>query len=262
MVRRVARVRLLGLAALLAVSLSPVAKGAWAAEHEDLQVPNLVPLVPTDIGVDYADGSDVLLPTFAIRFTTSIANRGEYALDLLGRPDPTRGMQAAAAEQCVRWAATVCLERRSAGDFVWHSGTGHNHYHLEGFAKYELRRLLEDGSPDLTDEGLAAGGEKVSFCIVDFERDPESSSRPPNPLYSTSTCNILFQGISPSWMDTYGRGLGGQQILIHPDLVDGKYALMITVDPDGKLYESEDGDNASFRRVELYNDRRRVRLLP
>lgn len=251
--------RFAALAILLVAALPSIAGRASANEH-DLQLPNLVPLVPSEIRLDHADGSDVLFPTFAVRFSVSVTNRGDYALELLGRPDPLASGQAS-AEQCVRWIESVCAERRPAGEFVWHSGAGHNHYHLQDFAKYELRYLLEDGSPDLSEEGVAAGGDKASFCIVNFERDPESPPKNGNPFYNTTMCNYVFQGISPGWMDTYGYHLAGQQIVIHDDLADGKYALMATVDPDEQLFEASHEDNVTFRRIELYDNRRRIRLL-
>lgn len=245
----------------LALSMLTQAPAARAATLGPDQLPNLVPLSARELSIGLADGSSVFDPTYAIRFSTSMANRGEYAFDLIGIPKDVE-RQRASAMQCVYFQVSQCVERREVGELVWHSGD-HNHYHLEDFALYELRRLLEDGTPDWSEEGLVGGGDKVSFCVVNYERDPGSGSAASgNPMYSAATCQLYTQGISPGWMDTYGSYLSGQQIVLTDAITDGRYALLITVNPAGRIAESNLDDNQSVRKVEVYSNRTRIRIVP
>jgi len=211
--------------------------------------PNLVPWEPQDLRVDRADGFD-RPPPYALRFSVTVANRGEVPFDF--EPDGVlvHGEDAIAA-QCVKWVVQrVCTERRPAGRYVWHEA--HGHYHIDDFAMYELRRVYEDYMPDMSAEGLVAGGQKVSFCMLDTTYDGAQPGQVQNPLY-LATCGMGRQGISPGWADTYDWTLDGQQILLE-GVPDGIYALVITVDPLGKFYEVTDYDNVSYTLLELRDD--------
>jgi hypothetical protein len=98
----------------------------------------------------------------------------------------------------------------------------HGHYHLEGWAAYELR--FPDGT-------LAAIGHKQSFCVGDtFAVAPGASSR---------GYDCAFQGLSSGWADVYDRGVPGQWVDVS-GLAGGDYVLVITVNPDGALFEADD----------------------
>jgi hypothetical protein len=133
------------------------------------------------------------------------------------------------------------------GQFVW--DPEHGHWHFGNYAKYELRTLRPDGTPDLTAQGLVAPGQKVSFCVLDTS---QASKNPPGydplrsaPLYTT--CSNYLQGISPGWADEYTAALAGQQILLDETTVaDGTYALVVTINPDGRILESDRSDNQAF----------------
>jgi hypothetical protein len=214
------------------------------------QLPNLVPLTPSDVGVGTADdGSGE-----ALRFTVSTANRGKYALDLTGVPN-SGYPQTSDAYQCVMWTTDrVCQERRQVGTFGFHQA--HLHYHFEDYALYELRHLDAGGEPDMSPEGLVAPGVKASFCLIDYDPDQPSNHplyQNPHPLYLTCTGSfgIGVQGISPGWKDTYSSGLAGQQIEIDGVPRGRDYALVITADPSNRLWESREDDNVSWAKVRL-----------
>lgn len=225
-----------------------------------LTLPNLHPHAPLwDIQIGRAvqavgPGAIVNLPgngPLLLQFTTIAANIGDYPLELLGTP--TGDPLVWDANQCVSWTADrICLERRGAGTMAWHPD--HNHFHFDDFARYELRSLLVDGSPDFSTAGLRGDSGKVSFCLQDSTDD--DSGRPQ--FYAG--CAGALQGISPGWADVYAAGLPGQGIAV-AGIPDGRYALVFTLDPTGRLAESNEADNVSWSTVELSGNGTAVRLV-
>lgn len=212
------------------------------------QLPNLVPLPPLSVGVGRTDDQEGP----ALRFSTAVANRGTQALDLVGIPE---GPEEAMALQCVAWGGPrACATRSPVGRFVWHPD--HAHFHFEDFALYELRRLQGNGLPDMTPQGVAATGGKISFCLIDVEQDRPADNPVyslPHPLYYSCLAGSSSQGISPGWRDVYTSSLTGQQIPID-GVANGRYALVVTTDPDNRLFESDDTDNVAATRLKLTKD--------
>lgn len=231
--------------------LTLVLCAAWLAPARgDVRphLPNLVPLPPLSAGIGPTDDQE----GSAIRLTTAVANRGTQALDLIGVPE---GPEEAAAFQCVVWAGPrACAQRSPVGRFVWHPD--HAHFHFEDFALYELRSLTPRGTPDMSPEAVVATGGKISFCLIDVEPDRPSDNAlysQPYPLYYSCVAGISTQGISPGWRDVYTSSLSGQQIPLE-GVGNGKYAIVVTVDPDNRLYESDETDNAAAVQIKLTKD--------
>ena len=223
-----------------------------AAGGSDAHLPNLVVVAPKEVTLGTSDdGSGP-----ALRFWTSVANRGAYALDVLQVPE---SISRASGFQCITWSSGTCVKRRSAGPLTWHPE--HGHFHFENFVLYELRtfgrgRLVERGT-----QGLAVEAGKASFCLSDTEPDRPRASRSylgGNPTYYCGT-PAGFQGISPSWRDSYAPTLSGQYISID-GLPSGRYALVFTVDPLMKLSESNESDNRTVIGIEI--DREEGRITP
>lgn len=230
--------------ALVCLVVAIAGTGAAARAGGSAQLPNLVPLPPRSIGASLAeDGSQRL----TVRFTVTTQNLGAYPLELLAVKPVDPAVVRQAAEQCVGWAGPrACIERAPAGDLVWHDA--HKHWHFEDYALYEVRALLPDGSPDFGDAGLIAPGGKASFCLIDYESTAGAPGFPEDPFARTGyyqLCAGAFQGISAGWADTYEADLPGQQILMD-GVPAGSYALVITADPDGRIAETDDGDNVSY----------------
>lgn len=217
------------------------------ANAADPQLPNLTPLKPFDIQLEFADDFDFTKPHEALRFSTSSFNSGEYPLELLGAPP--EGASRTVANQCVQWNDRVCTARQPAGHFDFHAS--HGHWHLDDFALYELRRLTKKGKPDMTERGLVATSGKVSFCMMDTANQGEAD--PADPFDSTGfyvSCSGVFQGISAGWADIYTWDLPGQQILVE-NVPDGDYALVITSNASEQLLETSYEDNTSVAKIRL-----------
>ncbi len=238
---------------ILVFVIATLGAGASAAEPE---LPNLVPLPAYDVQIGPADDWSLYEPRLALRFTTAVANRSPYAFDLAGVLRPgSNTFLAAEALQCVAWVQEVyatagaCRERQSVGTIIYHDD--HQHYHLERFENYELRRLGADGTPIMSVDGLVGESKKVSFCILNSERDSDESP-PGSPQQNVATYSgcrtIASMGISPGFRDVYDYTLYDQQLLID-GVPDGTYAVVITVNPDGRFFESALDDNVSFTRV-------------
>ena len=96
----------------------------------------------------------------------------------------------------------------------------HRHYHLVGFADYQLRR------PNGT---VAATGHKQAFCLEDslkYGRDPSDG-------YS-----CVDQGISSGWGDWYYKQLSGQWIDI-TGVAEGDYVVRVEVNAAGSFGEGQ-----------------------
>ncbi|MCW3814554.1 lysyl oxidase family protein [Micromonospora sp. DR5-3] len=144
----------------------------------------------------------------------------------------------------------------SAGQVEFHPI--HGHYHFKGFAQSEL--WLADTTGKVVGSAPAAVADKVSFCIADTDLigwgtkgDAALSYPAPACLDPKSTSggrDYFDMGMSPGWADRYNWYLPDQMIDTY-GLADGTYVLFTTVDPDGKLSESDEGNNCSSVIVEL-----------
>jgi hypothetical protein len=224
-----------------------MAGSAAVGEPRAEEFPNLVPLPAHRIGFGNGDEPEQR----ALRFAASTANRGDDALELLGHLD-YQSTNSTAASQCVDWTTDrVCARYEPVGKFVWHAA--HQHWHFEDFALYELRRFRANGNVHFGPKGLVATSGKISFCVIDVERDGEARSPLyllPHPLYYSCFTGAGLQGISPGWRDVYSPTTPGQEFPMD-DLVPGKLALVIRTDPENRLFETNNKDNVSVAGIEI-----------
>ena len=253
------RTKRAALIALLMALGAPTALPATAADggvRRD-QLPNLVPHAVSDISIGTIDEG----PAPAIRFDASIENSGDYAFELVGRPEGYLGGNDTSAEQCVAWAGPrACSARRSVGTLTYHAA--HGHYHFDDFALYELRRFKKNGQPNMRPKGLVVKSDKVSFCLQDVQRGEGAGAAyaAPWPLYYACLAGMGVQGISPGWIDIYGPRLTGQQIPL-AGVPDGTYALVIHTDPGRRVFETDDTDNVSVTGIELSDTGKKVEIV-
>ena len=109
----------------------------------------------------------------------------------------------------------------------------HNHFHFTGFARYELR-----------DAGNSTVllGRKQSFCIQDSQRV--------TPGAPTHSYNCNNQGISVGWEDIYDATIACQFLDITA-VPAGNYTLVVTVNPDQTLTETDLTNNVATAPVTI-----------
>lgn len=133
-----------------------------------------------------------------LTFDTRIVNLGELDLHVGSPAAPQAGL--------------------SPSDFEYHDC--HGHFHLRGYAAYELR------TPDGT---LAAAGVKQGFCLLD--------SQPVHPAALAQRYDCDDQGLSSGWSDLYQRTVDGQWVDV-TGLAAGAYVLTVTINAEGRLPEA------------------------
>jgi hypothetical protein len=177
-----------------------------------------------------------------LRFPTVIANLGEGPLEVGGRRVRRNGPMLAFQTLFTRRRRPGL--RHPIGQFEYHPE--HHHWHLLSVAEYRLLNL--DGT-------LAAGGEKVSFCLLDTIRQaPGTPGSPVQPYYPgcnpSPTARRLRAGISVGWADVYARDLPDQYVDV-TGLPPGDYILECEIDPDGLLRELDTANNTASIPVRL-----------
>lgn len=187
--------------------------------------PNLVELPPASLEVESRGGHAVL------RFTSTVANLGPAALVLVStRPSPD-------APFVTRENGTVVPV-----SVVYRRSGGHDHFHLVGFERYELRDAAGH---------LLVRDHKVGFCLSDRQ---SLGFRPARFVGSCGRGRPLAlrveQGLSAGFADPYDAELGGQELDIS-GLDAGVYVLVNTANPDRALRESSYADDAASVRFVL-----------
>lgn len=255
------RLAAIGLAALVSSMVVGTAQGDDGLDgllgDPGRSYPDLVPNV-TDVSIYTEVQYDPETETFfdgprKLAFDTYSENHGVAALELTA--DDPQNIAASTVSQCISWRADhVCREQVRVGGFAWHEE--HTHFHYQDFADYELRRLTRHGTVDYSTRGLVAVSEKVSFCLMDSTAARDDAS----PVRYYNVCNPARQGISAGYADVYTSDLEGQQFDVS-GITDGKYALIVTMDPANSLFESNDGNNRVVVTLQVANGATEVSIV-
>lgn len=147
------------------------------------------------------------------------------------------------------WRNGKIIGRARAGTMGFDAKKGHNHWHFEQFAKYQL---LNSGKE------LAVRSQKVGFCIA--PTDPVDLLPPPavwQPSFlgfggqcGSPTALWVQEMLPPGWGDTYSQTVAGQSFDI-TNLPDGTYYVEVIANPEGVLHESNTSNDTSLRKVIL-----------
>ena len=147
------------------------------------------------------------------------------------------------------WQGGHIIGRVRAGTMGFDSKKGHNHWHFEQFAQYQL---LNSG------QKLAVRSHKVGFCIA--PTDPVDLLEPAavwQPSFlgfggqCGSTTALWVQEMLPvGWGDTYSQSVAGQSFDIS-GLPNGTYYIEVLANPQKVLHESNTANDVSLRQVIL-----------
>ena len=222
------RIVLTAAAVLATIGLSSGAVFAQVVER----LPNLVAFRASELAVvqDTATGGAKLI------FATVSWNNGAGPMEIVGGTTSTGGQD---VYQRIYLTDGGSYDRL-AGTFEFHPD--HNHFHLEGYALYTLKPVAAPGAS----QRLSS---KTSFCLMDTTKvNLTLPGAPQAAVYST--CNAVVQGISVGWADRYGPTLPGQSFDMTAS-PSGDYELIIDVDPEQRLLESNESDNSSCVRLRI-----------
>ena len=203
--------------------------------------PDLITRPPYSFRLDTAKGTS----TKRLFFSNTIGNVGAGPLELRAENDATTGTTNAIQEIYTHGKGTTLrlVSSTLVGTFVFHPA--HNHWHMEDFARYELRSINADGSTG----PVVAATDKVSFCMIDT--DVVDSTLPDYNMGLSHSCGQnARQGLRVGRGDTYSSSLPDQFIDISA-VPNGTYRLVSVADPNtadrpgGRLLESNDANNAA-----------------
>ena len=227
------------LATFLALTLR-----AEVAASATLKLPNLIPLASSELRIDTVNSSHVAcsgtrsepVGTKLLCFTITSWNAGTGPLEL--RPGPAVGGTQPVSQRVYNTDGT--FQDYLAGSMDYHPS--HNHVHFDDYAAYTLRPRGIAGFDDDT------VGIKATFCIIDTDHiAPLLEGSPSSAQYRSCgnpTGQVIPQGMSVGWGDSYRYHLDGQSVILD-GLPNGPYRLIIDVDPLNLIREGDDKDNAS-----------------
>ena len=223
--------------AALAIAAAPAAAGPADV------LPDLDQIAPTGLQVSsrLVKGKRV----FRLGFASASANIGPGALFVSGFRKSTRtpDMQ---VDQIVTQATGQPRLQRDVGTMTYAIHPDHRHWHLLGFERYELR-IPGNDKPSIRHD------RKTGFCLGDRYPIPEARSLAgfnPIPRHG-DTCGSnqpdllgLFIGMSTGYADRYEAQIEGQYVDI-TDAPERNYVLVHTVNPGGRILESDYTNNAA-----------------
>jgi Lysyl oxidase len=193
-----------------------------------------------------------------VRFSNEVDNVGIGPLELRPRADDCNGdgdlgddrtsfqrmYRDANGDGAFTRDVDVRFRTRRAGCSLFHPA--HKHWHLQALAEYTLHAGEPPGTP--------IEGKKTSVCVVDTKRRlPDAPGSPRRSYYGSGAQRCRrdsIGGISIGWGDIYGARVSGQELDV-TSLADGVYCLVSRADPENRLLESNERNNALATRIVL-----------
>jgi hypothetical protein len=224
-------------------TLAPLPRVPSLVNPPAAALPDLVPLPSWGIGTrhDRRSGQDLLT------FGATVWVGGNSPLDVEGFR--SNGSPVMKAYQYF-WRNGHVVGRARAGTMGFDSKPGHDHWHFEQFARYQLLDSTKN---------LAVRSHKVGFCIAPTDPvnllAPHAVWQPPSIGFGDFTCGLptalWVQEMMPvGWGDTYFQSIAGQAFDI-TGVPNGTYYIEITANPQHVLYESNTHNDLSLRKVIL-----------
>jgi hypothetical protein len=220
---------------------APRAAGGPEAQPRAL-LPDLVARTPWNVAVKKAGDDHRLV------FASAAVNVGTGPLEIVAeRPNETvRSMR---ADQVVRLGNGSTRRHEGIGELLYVVSDDHQHWHLLGFMRYELRRASGGGAV-LRDR-------KTGFCLGDRFAARRRLRGKPRKAVFRGFCGLrktealrVREGISVGYGDDYRAELEGQYLDL-TGLPAGRYRLVHTIDEDGLLRERTRANNVAWLLLRL-----------
>jgi hypothetical protein len=192
-------------------------------------LPDVRPRAPKEIVIDTWTGKTLL------RFSSTWMNFGQGALQV-GFNSRSYGD----VKQIINRADGSRREVKSNAQPTTEAGN-HQHTHLEDMSEFTLYKQ----NPDGTAGQRVSRHHKVSFLLTETDADvaplldPDGRQR----RRADSAPSRTVQGFGVGRGDTYGAGLEGQEFDIS-NLPAGKYILRMNFDPNNRIAEVDERNNA------------------
>ena len=181
-----------------------------------------------------------------LRFANAVANVGQGPLETYADQiveDPVDGQEVPVSQRIYQSGGGFVT--KAAGVLHFHDQGSHHHFHFEDFAEYNLRAV----TPGNGVGAIIRTGGKAGFCLRDsYQYDSGIPGAPPNVVYGDEC--YPKSGISVGWADWYGATLDFQWIDV-TGLPPGQYWLESIADPENRLAESNENNNATRILVNL-----------
>ena len=254
-----APLRVLASVLVLAAALPAAASGAapWKVPSENpcqgpearqLLCPNLRIGPPSEMYASTYDGRTLL------HATSDVRSRGRGPIEVRGRRDGPKRMK---VTQRIYRVGGGHIEVRTHASLQFTdvgSYFGGSYWKVHQLARFELRRAPAGGGPG----AVVRTSPKLNYCLRDLERTRPGRRSPPGRHYPGcnqdphSRRDVL--GTSVGWSDIYPADYDKQFIDVSG--LRGCFVFSMTVDPKRLLFESNENDNSSHRRVRLPFDGR------
>ncbi|MFN8224857.1 MAG: lysyl oxidase family protein [Gaiellales bacterium] len=215
-----------------------------AADGSAPLLPDLDPIAPSAVGAQAAtDGSGRVYLTF----TFTLDNKGAGPMVLRGHRAST-AEPTMTADQVIRNVDGTETVVPAVGQLEWLPTTGYRRW---GF-RHQRYELLDTNGAQV---GTAA---TVGLCMQDDRNSPGPAlpGEPPSKVFlggcGKNKPNLLSLdlGLSVGWRNLHSAGRLGQLIDVTA-LPSGEYMLVVRVNADGALSESDTANNAASARVSI-----------
>ncbi len=188
-------------------------------------------------------------PRWRLGFISAAYNQGTGPAIVRGERSPLRPTEMVAAQIVTRSDGSTSTIG-NVGTMKYAVEPSHEHWHLSGFMKYELRRVA--------DYKLVRPDEKRGFCLGDRFKVPKAkfAGTPLKAVYAfdcagkTPDATEVEEGMSIGWGDDYTQLRDGQHIDI-TGIPAGVYYLVHRVNPARRLNESNYRNNTSSLRLQI-----------
>jgi|GEM_PF-1584746 len=233
--------------AALAIALVMLAGQALAADA----LPDLDQEVPAQL--DVRVGGTAAQPSYRLGFGSGVRNVGAGPLLIEGRRVAGSGGRMVARQLVEQDGGGAPRALDGVGSLRYVRSVDHQHWHLLGFDRYELRAV---------GGGRVVRDRKSGFCLGDRYRVTTRAvaGAPAAPVH-TGRCGLrmpgltrVTEGISVGYGDFYAAHLEYQDLPID-GLADGRYLLVHRVNAGRELRESDYGNDAASVLLELAHGR-------
>jgi hypothetical protein len=243
------RFRILLFSLVLLLALPAYAAGAVenpceGAQAKHLRCPNLRIAKPSELYVQYAGGGHVLL-----RATSDVESRGRGPMELRGQRNGWHRMR---VNQRIykRGGGHITLPTEATLHFTDVGAYfGGSYWKVHQLARFELRRVRPEGGLG----PVLRTSPKLNYCLRDLDRTRPGRRSPSYRHYPGCRQDPFIHhdvlGTSVGWSDIYPADYDKQYINVSG--LHGCFVFGMTVDPKHLLFESNEDDNSSHRRVRL-----------